>query len=273
MKHYKENLEYMVEKGALWDFDIEGLDKLLPKLDGPRDQTVKKEGIMPVYGEPILSEEMDCDHDQIYTTSNQERCSKCYEIKTKTEKKELLCYSCKFYSTHSRDWCANIIGICKHFEKYEKKDSGGEKTEKGCDVSQRVSEPSTKSNISSDSKPPEPICFTCKNAGDGFCILTRKSSRILTSENGTCSGYEPREDDKELYELYLTDNDQYYFKKTTHPFTEFNNMVNLGIGEMKVKREDGYQWMYCSECILIDDCPNSNNKKMPKYWKIKEEKL
>ena len=49
---------------------------------------------------------------------------------------------------------------------------------------------------------------------------------------------EPREDDKELYELYLKDNDQYYFKKITHPFTEYNNMVNLGIGEMKVKRED-----------------------------------
>lgn len=50
------------------------------------------------------------------------------------------------------------------------------------------------------------------------------------------------DDDKELYELYLQDKDQYYFKKTTHPFTEINNMVNLGIGEMRMKREKIEFW-------------------------------
>jgi len=33
------------------------------------------------------------------------------------------------------------------------------------------------------------------------------------------------------------------------------------------KKGGCYQWMYCSECMLIDDCPNPNNKKVPNYWK------
>lgn len=43
---------------------------------------------------------------------------------------------------------------------------------------------------------------------------------------------------KELYELYLKDKKQYYFKKITHPFTELNNMVHLGMGEVVATRED-----------------------------------
>jgi len=46
------------------------------------------------------------------------------------------------------------------------------------------------------------------------------------------------EEPSELYELYMKDKEQYYFRKTTHPFTEFNNMVHLGIGEMKTERAD-----------------------------------
>lgn len=46
------------------------------------------------------------------------------------------------------------------------------------------------------------------------------------------------EEPLELYELYMKDKEQYYFKKTTFPFTEFNNMIHLGIGEIKIGRVD-----------------------------------
>jgi len=35
---------------------------------------------------------------------------------------------------------------------------------------------------------------------------------------------------KELYELYLKDKGECYFKKITHPFTEYNNMIHRGMG-------------------------------------------
>lgn len=49
---------------------------------------------------------------------------------------------------------------------------------------------------------------------------------------------DPREDDKELFELYLTDKEQFYFKKINYPFTELNNMVHLAIGKIVVNRSD-----------------------------------
>lgn len=46
------------------------------------------------------------------------------------------------------------------------------------------------------------------------------------------------EEPLELYELYMKDKEQYNFRKTTHPFIELNNMVNLGMGEIRVLRAD-----------------------------------
>ena len=77
-------------------------------------------------------------------------------------------------------------------------------------------------------KESEPNCNDCNFYIDSNCTYKRECQHN--------DKFEPREDD--VYELYLKDGDQYYFKKTTHPFTEYNNMVNLGIGEMKMKRED-----------------------------------
>ncbi len=88
-------------------------------------------------------------------------------------------------------------------------------------------------------KPPEPTNEEIIFDAGPPCETCKHNSGIDESYCNPCvrgTNYEPREDD--LYELYLKDGDQYYFKKTTHPFTEYNNMVNLGIGEMKMKRED-----------------------------------
>ena len=99
------------------------------------------------------------------------------------------------------------------------RDSGGEQSKPGGVLGQASD---SGPNSGDDSKPPEPK-IECSEL----------EMAHLTKD-------EPREDD--LYELYLKDGDQYYFKKTTHPFTEYNNMVNLGIGEVIAKRED-LQWV------------------------------
>ena len=41
-----------------------------------------------------------------------------------------------------------------------------------------------------------------------------------------------------LYELYLEDGGQVYFRQLYHPFKQYNNMVHLGIGQVIAERNE-----------------------------------
>lgn len=98
-----------------------------------------------------------------------------------------------------------------------------------------------------DSKLPEPIkaCFNCKSLTDiSGCddgdIKSFREFMYTTFKTGICNNYrsigEPKtEPEKELYELYLKEKGECYFRKITHPFTEYNNMVHRGIGQKLVE--------------------------------------
>ena len=47
---------------------------------------------------------------------------------------------------------------------------------------------------------------------------------------------EPSND--KLYELYLEDGGQVYFRQLYHPFKQYNNMVHLGIGQVIAERNE-----------------------------------
>ncbi len=131
---------------------------------------------------------------------------------------------------------------CKICGYWNKEASGGEKEDEISSVADQISAQDVSKEIDLlNSKPPEPNVewiegttgakevYKKPKCNCAVCQSIEETKKILN---------EPREDDSELYELYLQDNNQYYFKKTTHPFTEFNNMVNLGIGEIVVNRSD-----------------------------------
>jgi len=91
-----------------------------------------------------------------------------------------------------------------------------------------------------DSKPSE-LIKECSNCG--FAIDHRPATyfgyAIECINSGTgkdsdywCTSWKPKEKtepEKELYTLHLNGN-EFDFKRTTHPFTEYNNMVHRGIG-------------------------------------------
>jgi hypothetical protein len=84
---------------------------------------------------------------------------------------------------------------------------------------------------------PEPQCnhFGCKKAGIKEFNGVPYCEKHYNEKHPIKKATEP---EKELYELYLKDGGQYYFKKITHPFTEYNNMVHLAIGKIVVNRSD-----------------------------------
>jgi len=93
-------------------------------------------------------------------------------------------------------------------------------------------------------KEPEPLepCKSCKfwipNINKLGCSYCHELDFKMIDLPEKCIHSKPRENEpeKELYELYLKDKGQYYFKKINHPFTEFNNMVHLGIDQIIMDR-------------------------------------
>lgn len=87
-----------------------------------------------------------------------------------------------------------------------------------------------------DSKLSEIIdCFECK-----YYSLSDRSMLCVECVKNEYSKFKPKEKpktepEKELYELYLKEKGECYFRKITHPFTEYNNMVHRGIGQKLVE--------------------------------------
>jgi len=114
-------------------------------------------------------------------------------------------------------WVFHLRGLekcerCGRFQTVSyKEDLSGEKDvsevdETGGATPTRNVELDTSSLLGDDSKPLDPV------DDEGFVIGNTLPKGV------------------EFYELYLKDKEQYYFKKITHPFTELNNMVHLGMG-------------------------------------------
>lgn len=178
--------------------------------------------------------------------------------------KELAKAESDFYNKHGYfSFWSDQLKIQRIKELKNKKGSEGEKDvsevdETGGATPTRNVELDTSSLLGDDSKPPEskhtcPICqeeisleteFDCPTCESEITlkeIVDSGKKEVIEVYEGEyekvtdpitrVTNYlkkEPKE--KELYELYLKDKEQYYFKKITHPFTELNNMVHRGMG-------------------------------------------
>lgn len=130
-----------------------------------------------------------------------------------------------------------------HKREVQPLEEDGEKTTEGkaTGIARRGSAPEMPSQSDSDDGS-KPSCNGCMNEDAPYGTLPCDICVDFNNFQLTKKAQREASHMEDLYRLYRKqkygNGNMYYLKKTTHPFTELNNMIHLGIGEIIVRREN-----------------------------------